>query len=338
MTRKKYFLFALGAMALAVSVSVAGLLAVDVYYHHKLSTSAGLNVWGYRGPTVGRKKPGERRVVVVGESTAFGYGVQWQDAIPASLEERLNRQSPSHGQPISVVNLGYNNEGAHSYKFTLQDYEYLDYDAVVFYSGYNDLGGPNSSVFRHTSPIFRMTGYFPILPIVIREKSMVILSGGNLESAYWGKKTVFKPSIAQRTVGSALAAVATVSESLDRQLTRTIPDPTDDATAEGAECGDRWAHYCGGMYTAVKYALDHRKKVIITTQPYMNENHIDQQQRLVTFLRHRFGNHPSLRFTNLGDAVRLTDPAMCYDGMHLTAAGNQVIAEKLAGPVSEMLR
>jgi lysophospholipase L1-like esterase len=337
MTRKKYLLFALAAMALAVAVSVAGLLAVDVYYHHKLSTSAGLNVWGYRGPTVGRKKAGEQRVVVLGESTTFGYGVHWQETIPAYLQELLNRKSGS-GQPVSVVNLGYNNQGAHSYEYTLEDYKYLDYDAVVLYSGYNDLGGPNTSNFRHTSPIFRLTGYFPILPIVLREKSMVILSGGNLELAYRGEKTLFKPTIAQRTAGSALAAVATVSESLDRQLTRAMPVSKGAAAAEGAECGDRWAHYCGSMYTAVKYALDSHKKVMIASQPRMNESHVDQQQRLVAFLQRHFGNNPSLRFANPGDAVSLTDPAMCYDGMHLTAPGNRVIAEKLAGPVSEMLR
>jgi lysophospholipase L1-like esterase len=338
MTRKKYLLFIFLAVTLAVFVSVAGLLAFDVYYHHKLSTSAGLNIWGYRGPAVGRKKAGERRVVVVGESTAFGYGVQWQDAFPAQLQERLNRQAQSSGQPISVVNLGYNNEGAHSFKFTLEDYEYLHYDAVVFYSGYNDVKTLNHAVFRHTSPIFRLTGYFPIFPIVLREKSMVIMSGGNLELAYRGEKTIFKPTIVQRTAASALAAAATVSESLDRQLTRAMPDPADDATAEGAECGPRWAHYCGGMHAAVKYALEHQKKVMIVTQPYISEGHIDQQQRLVAFLQHRFGDNPLLRFTNLGETLSLTDPALCYDGMHLTAAGNGLIADRLAGPVSEILR
>jgi lysophospholipase L1-like esterase len=338
MTRKKYLLFTIVAITLAVFVSVAGLLAVDVYYHHKLAMSAGLNIWGYRGPTVGRKKAGERRVVVVGESTAFGYGVKWQDAIPASLEQVLNRQAPSSGQSISVVNLAYNNEGARSYKYTLEDYKYLDYDAVVFYSGYNDVSGPNYQVFRHTSPIFRLTGYFPILPIVIREKSMVIMSGGNLEKAYWGEKPVFRPNIAQRTAGSTLAAVATLSASLDKQLISAMPDPADNGADVGAACGPRWAHYCGGMYTAVKYALDHHKKVMITTQPRINDTHVDQQQSLVAFLHQRFGNNPLLLFTDLSDALTLTDPVLCYDGMHLTAAGNRVIAEKLAGPVSEMLR
>src|SRR5476649_159765 len=136
MTQKKYVVFALLAMTLAAGVSLAALLGVDVYYHHKLEASAGLNVWGYRGPTVGRKQPGERRIVMVGESTTFGYGVHWQEAVPAVLQDLLRRHDAS-AKPVTVVNLGYNNEGARSYRFTLQDYAYLNYDVVVFYSGYN---------------------------------------------------------------------------------------------------------------------------------------------------------------------------------------------------------
>ena len=45
--------------------------------------------------------------------------------------------------PINVLNLGFNNEGAYSFKYTLKDYDYLDYDEVVLYSGYNDLSGEN---------------------------------------------------------------------------------------------------------------------------------------------------------------------------------------------------
>ena len=112
MTRAKYLAFAALAATLAAVVSLAGLLALDVYYHHKFLDSAGLNVWGYRGPTVGRKQSGERRVVVVGESQAFGYGVHWQETIPAYLQELLSREAPE--RPVTVVNLGANGDAAHS--------------------------------------------------------------------------------------------------------------------------------------------------------------------------------------------------------------------------------
>src|SRR5438874_525530 len=79
---------------------------------------------------------------------------------------------------------------------------------VVSYSGANDLPTPNLTVYRHTSPIFRLFGYMPILPLVLREKSMVIMYGGNLEAAYLGEKTVFRPNLAKRTTASAMAAAA----------------------------------------------------------------------------------------------------------------------------------
>jgi hypothetical protein len=208
---------------------------------------------------------------------------------------------------------------------------------IVMYSGYNDLAD-NFAAFRHTSPIFRLTGYSPILPLVIREKSMVILSGGNLELAYRRDKTTFRPNLAQRTAGSALAAVANVSESLDKQLTNAMPNPADDHRAIGAECGAPWAHYCGAVFAAAQYALDHQKQVLFASQPLINPRHADQDRQVFAFLRRRFGDNPRVHLLDLSDAVALTDPALCYDGMHLTAAGNRIIAGKLAAPVSEMLQ
>lgn len=46
--------------------------------------------------------PGELRIAMLGGSTAYGYGVNWDEAIPAQLERQL---APSGG-PLSVVNLG----------------------------------------------------------------------------------------------------------------------------------------------------------------------------------------------------------------------------------------
>lgn len=339
-TKKKRILFAMAATTLALVLSVAGLLALDVYEHHKLSTSGGLNVWGYRGPTVGRKKAGERRIVVVGGSTAFGYGVTWQQAFPAYLQDLVNAKEAGTGKPVTIVNLAYNNEGAHSFQFTLKDYAYLDYDAVIFYSGYNDLGA-NLSVYRRTSPIYRLTGYMPILPLVLREKSMVIRYGGNLDAAYRNGRNVYRPNVAQRATATTLASVADVMYSFDRPQ-NSEGEELDPATlADGAPCGPKWAHYCGSMYIAMKYALDRNTRVLMVTQPRSRErpgDHMEQQERLVAFLQSRFPGNPLLRFTSLIDAVNLADPAICYDGLHLKPEGNRVIAERLVEPVLEMIR
>src|SRR5688572_16100320 len=98
-------------MTLATTLIGGAILAGDIFLHWKFAEFAGVNVWGYRGPTVGRKQPDEWRLAVLGESTAFGYGVHWQEAIPALLQERLNGGTAGPRR-ATVVNLAYNNEGA----------------------------------------------------------------------------------------------------------------------------------------------------------------------------------------------------------------------------------
>ena len=50
-----------------------------------------------------------------------------------------------------------------------------------------------------------------------------------------------------------------------------------------------------------------------------------------------FGGDRRVGYVDLGDAVDLGDPAMSFDRMHLTAAGNQRLVEHLVGPVVEMV-
>ena len=141
----------------------------------------------------------------------------------ANLERVLNGS-----RPFSVVNLGFNNEGAYSFLPTLRDFKYLDYDVVILYEGYNDMPGdegPNTSVFRHNSAVFRLTGYFPILPLYLDEKAMMFRYGGDLSAAYAAQrgdtpKTVFKPNLIDRTSATAIDTVAKAANSLGAQLGR----------------------------------------------------------------------------------------------------------------------
>lgn len=342
MTRGRFVLFALVAMILGATVTLGALVAGDLYLHSKFSEFAGLNAWGYRGPIAGEKEQGEWRLAVVGESTAFGYGVRWWEAIPALLERRLDA-SGAGGRKASVVNLAYNNEGAHSYPFTLQDYAYLDSDAVLFYSGYNDLGS-NTEAFRRNSVVFRTTGYMPIFPLIFREKAMVIRWNGALEDAYWSRKTTFVPNLAQRATATALETAANISRSLDQQFapehgitSREGGRIVDAGSSEGGECGVEFEHYCGEMYLAMKLVLDQGRKVMMVTQPWMNQRHREQQALLRTFLERRFSGNPRLRFASMGDVVDLKDRSLAYDGMHLTLAGNRRIVAALEPHVRALM-
>lgn len=329
-------------VVVAVLVAFVPLLGVDLYLHGKYQKSAGFNVWGYRGPTVGRKQPGEYRVAVLGGSTAFGYGVDWVDSIPAMLERDLAPRADAR-RSYRVLNLGYNNEGAYSFRFTLEDYRWLHYDLVCLYEGYNDVLGENTSVFRRDSPIFRLTGYLPISPIIFKEKA-ALLTAGNINDMYLFKgKTVFHPTIAARTSAGALRTAAGVEESLERQLSNVVPvvDARANRRLADTGCTEDWQRYCHSIGVAVDYALAQDAQVLVITQPYelgpyMADHHREQQHEMSAMLQRRFGRDPRVRYVNLGPAVDLDDSRLSYDHMHLTAAGNAVIAGALVQPVLEM--
>jgi hypothetical protein len=152
----------------------AGLLittAVDVYLHRRVQNLGGVNVWGYRGPVIGKKQMGDRRIVALGGSTAFGYGLPWNESGRTTSSGSYGSKPPSHH--YSVVNLGAPAQGAFGFRYDLEDYAYLRYDAAILYEGYNDLGdrdlpeavpartGPNYFLWRRESPVFRLTGYLP---------------------------------------------------------------------------------------------------------------------------------------------------------------------------------
>ena len=313
-------------------------LAVDVYLHHRHEMNAGLNIWGYRGPVLDDKQDGERRIAVLGGSTAFGYGVTWPDAFPALLEQKLNDVSQS-GAMYTAVNLAYNNEGAYSYKYTLRDYSYLDYDLAIFYTGYNDLAaGENRRVFRHDSPIFTLTGYMPIFPLIFFEKAMMLRYGGDLEAAYIGEKTGFTPDPGDRLSAAALETAVRVTKSLERQLGRlTTTDPMD-SLATTAACEGEHLFYCDQVTLAVDQVLAGGKRVLVVTQPYMTDGHVEQQSNLNAILNRSYGGNGNVRHVNLGEVLSVEDLTLAWDGMHLTAAGNDVVATRLVDPVLSMWR
>ena len=207
MTRTRKVVFATTVFALAVVGTVGALLAVDIYLHYRVQR-LDLNVWGYRGPAAGRKKPGEVRVATLGGSTVFGYGVGWNESWPYYLAERINSLR-TRGVPATVVNLGVPRDSATTFVTTIKDYDYLSPDLLVLYEGYNDLESHDSAseskgrvanylAWRHQSPIFRWTGYLPILPLVLTEKASSLLHGGDVNAAYDSREIVFRPNLATR--------------------------------------------------------------------------------------------------------------------------------------------
>jgi hypothetical protein len=254
---------------------------------------------------------------------------------------RMRASSPR----FTVVNLGYNNEGAYSFKATLDDYAWLRYDLALLYEGYNDLSywRPNTQVFRHDSPMFRFTGYMPIFPIIFKEKAAAMLNGGDPGALYRrDQKTTFHASLAAKTGATLLTATAEVAQSLETQLGRVKSEPTphvDSGSQSG--CG-QWSAYCNSIEIAIESARRHRARVIVATQPYLRSGketeraHREQQAALRGFLARRFGTAPDVKYVDLGDAVDLEDPHLSFDHMHLRTEGNARVADAFVPPVIEM--
>jgi hypothetical protein len=243
------------------------------------------------------------------------------------------------------VNLAYNNEGAHSYVPTLRAFDYLDYDVVVLYEGYNDIMGdekPNLTLFRQESAVFRLTGYFPILPLYLKEKAMMIRSGGNLAAAYeqsrGGEATVFRPNLAQRSSAAALEGASAVGEALSRQIGRLASEEARrPVTTSELGCRFPWTRYCATVHRAIILATASGKGVLVVGQPAMTgphaSRHVEQQSEMRDMINRHFGATTNVRYLNLAAAVNVDDPQFAFDKMHLNAAGNDVVAERLVEPV-----
>ena len=80
-----------------------------------------------------------------------------------------------------------------------------------------------------------------------------------------------------------------------------------------------------------------RSQVFVVTEPYINERHVDQQDAVAGMLQADFGHEPRVHYVNAGTAIDLRDRTLCYDGMHLTAAGNRRVASWLAPELLKVL-
>lgn len=287
----------------AVVAAGIGVLLVDMTMHRAAAERDGLNRWGYRGPIVRHRQPGEQRMVFVGGSAAFGLGARFDETVPKYLERNLQQRFRLgfRAIPVTVVNLAVVADDAASFRRTLSDYNYIDYDIVCFYDGYNSLGSAlDEEGWRRRSAIYRQSGYLPILPFVIT-----------------GASPIGRP----RPL-AAVPAVARVSTT----------------AASTSTCGPTWERYCEAMRTAVGGVIDSGRTAIVVTPPIVSPAHGDQQRALAADLLARFGDRPTFRYLDFGSTVDLRDRDLSTDGVHLTARGNDRIADSLTGPVLQLLR
>ncbi len=129
-------------------------------------TAAHVNEMGFRGPPVDVPKPrGVFRIILLGGSTTFGWGVEDSETIDAYMRSILASRYPE--RRVEVVNLAF--DGYDSYQLVERlrsDGLRLEPDAVIVNSGVNDVrnaryahildGDPRTLLYRATLDQLRL--------------------------------------------------------------------------------------------------------------------------------------------------------------------------------------
>ena len=151
---------------------------------------------------------------------------------------------------------------------------------------------------------------------------------------------MFKPGVAKSTSAAAMDATSAIAEAFNRQLDRIV-DPVDTGPRTGPGCAPPWSHYCGSVAAAVRFALDRGKRVLVIGQPRMQygekARHASQQEALAGMIARDFSGDDRVRYVDMGQVVDLSDNSIAFDGMHLNARGNGMVAAALAEPVRHMV-
>ena len=306
-----------------VAFGMVGIVIIDLRLHDRFEQVAGVNVQGYRGPIQPHRVPGERRLLLVGDSTAFGYGVAWTESFPSYLTNRLrverNRIVPN--RVVRLINAASIPGGAFAFRYAIRDFKYVVPDIIVVDAGYDALCDEctgDRRVWRHESALFLATGYMPMLPLYLQEKGVILANA---------------PSGARRLIGHVFGFAARAIAAADRP---PRPDAPLDAVLD-VGCGPRWTAYCAAIQVAVTDALSYAKGVVVITPPFASDRHREQQQAMAEMLRREFGRDGRVVYLDHGTAVDLHDPELSFDGVHLTSRGNQHLAESLMPPLRALL-
>lgn len=287
--------------------------ALDTVCHVRQAKNICINRQGFRGEVLGKKQKDEYRILMLGGSYTFGYGVKPDETIPALLQKKLG---------VTVINGAYNNEGAYAFSNMVKDFEFLDYDAVVILTGYNDGGDGNDVAYRHRNWLFSHFHYMPVVSLVLTEK-MLVLRYGNIGKAYKGNFGDFKPRMRDDIIAKSINFLLKATNWISRE---TEAEHYSKAKYPGEH--DWYKHFLG---KTIAYCLYKNRPIIIIGEPHLLERHVEQQRQLREYMKE---NYPKVPYIDLGWA----DKNDTFDGMHLTKEGCEKMADKIAGELKDIIK
>jgi hypothetical protein len=317
----------------AEAVVMAGLLlvAADLWAHVKTQDVGGVNIWGYRGAVARRRQPGEIRVVIVGGTRAFAWGTPGT-ALTSELRRMIMFTTDRPGQPLRpVVAIDLARLGAlpDTYRATLTRFAYLRPDYVCLY---DDLGERGAVYDPRASGVYAMTGYQPILPLVVREKGMR-LTFGSVAAGYAAASNAVasREPLLRRIAGGTLELGGGVLAAADRLPAHALvraPRAVDDSPAG----------YVADMLSAIDVAHREARGVIVVLSPADTPAQAARRGALLDRLHVLDLTGSSwLRLVDLGADPALAGPDLRLDGWNFTSAGVQRVAQLVAPPLVDFI-
>lgn len=272
------------------------IIFLDIKIGDKMNMQyAGYNYKGYRGFIKSEKKKDLKRIVTVGGSTTFGYGTNFKDSYPYLLEKKLNNKK------FDVVNLGIQSNRIDGIYKDIIHYEYLDYDLVIIYSGYNDCfyKGKISYLTRHNNFFFKHFNYLPILQTYLIEKTIISLNL-NLEEFYKKKKKKNDHIMCNEP-----KKIKNITIDEKKIFMKNIE-----------------LNYINSYRNVIEYLIKKNKIIIVLHQPLYGGELQKIQKELLLKLLENFNIYQ----IDMGDFLNINNKNLFFDEMHLTKEGNSIIA------------
>lgn len=287
----------LGIEAVAIAVLLS--LALDQYAHKRVERLGGVNGRGYRGAVAHARADRETRIAVVGGDFAFGWGMAEAETTAGYLRTMLANALNKSGEAATLVtslNLGARGLPASGYTARIEQYRDLAPDVWCVYVDLAD-SQAGSVMPPFDSGVTRLTGYVPILPIVIEEKGFV-------------------------SVGRGL-------KSIDRSLYRLIEGRPDIAS------GDRLPAIERAIASVLAMATT-KAAVVILPVPLTDAQRIEHTRTLAAAMAQAEAD-PRLRVVDLAAQARFSAPELRLDGVSYSAAGNSLVAQEVGAVIVDLL-
>lgn len=288
-----------------IALGLMLLVVADQGAHKRVQAMAGVNSWGYRGAVMPARTAGEIRIAVVGGDYGFGWGLAPEETTAAYLRAVIDRRLVAAGgsNTITAMNLSALGLPAPAYADRIAHFAYLTPDVICLYIDLTDRG-EGATLPPSDSAITALTGYVPMLPLLLRDKGRAMTMAGNGMG------------------GAAVGAVGGLLRSADRALYSWVP---------------RSAPWPGtrreALGRAVDAALSSARAVVTVVPRPVGESEWPAHREAIDLFAMRAATEPRLRNVDLSTVDRLSDPNLRLDGYHLGAAGHSVAADAIAPAV-----